>query len=1111
MFLSNVECRDLTPFFSGDPVAEYLLRNAMNINSKISLMDFIPRKSHLASFLGSLLVAVFPNKVSADAVPAVAVDAIYWQGWGVDNIHQNNLQDPAWHDRHPFYTEAVGDGYKIEVDSQEKMDREIQAAADIIRAFAFMWDNQSSVPNYALDLYLRSAYKDLINFYVILPSGYGAGYDPEGYSAWVDALIDLMAQPSYQKMVYGYPLLHIRLAPGMTPDDMEGDRLALEHIVRRSVERSFQPPYVVVQGSEAEEADGYRQYVNGQALSSYAAIYEPGLGTESVEVPFSDLARINRRFWEDAVSRGLKLVPPVSAGWDPRPRGTEGPYYTNPSPEQIANHVADAIAFSRQNPGAVEASGILIHAWNETDQGAWLHPTLQNGSARLDALRSAVGPAAILKNLQINEGVSGAVNLTVRTLGMVDRVSYYVDGERVGEAIAPPYDFAWDTRGVTDGPHVITAEAHGPLGNSTLSESITVVVANGLRIMRDLSYGPDLRHKFDMIEPLQTEPPQTKRPAIVLIHGGGWIGGDKSEAFQEAVNLVSGLNMVCFTINYRLFAGAVNRSPTQISDVQRAMRFIRLNSDRFNVDPDHIGVGGSSAGGHLAALVTTRETCEDSDPALRGIPCQANAAVPLMGIYDLMAGMPNFDPFVETYIGCSRESCPISWQEASAITFINDRTPPFLMFHGANDSDIPVDQARRMHQALTNAGRLSELIEFPRAHDLFFVGNDIVQPAREFFIRHLTNAGPAAGISEPQNGAVLTSLPITIAGTSEDDVAVAYRRVSANGVTLLEENMEGNSPISNKWSLKWSPEANGDYTIEIYVRDRANASDTKTIQVTVGVPPAAPENMSLINPSARTLLARWSAAFRALNYRLTVATDDAFTSTSILPDYNDRPVGQATETLISGLRPDTRYFARLRSVNGDVFSAPSATAQNQTLVERTNQPPRITAGPTATLNPALTEQAINFIVTATDPDGDALAYAWTFGDGGTGAGAAVVHTYAAARTYQVRVTVSDGRGGTDSKTVDVVVNAPLAPPGRSAEDTGPKVIPNPATSQTDAVVIVGLPDNARVRIIRLPAGETVSEFAASRSYTIFDLSIFKTGLHLIQINGGKTVKFVVIR
>lgn len=112
------------------------------------------------------------------------------------------------------------------------------------------------------------------------------------------------------------------------------------------------------------------------------------------------------------------------------------------------------------------------------------------------------------------------------------------------------------------------------------------------------SYG-ERKLQLDVYRPKQDERPL---PAVICIHGGGWYKGDRSSMRNLAQGLAA-RGFVGVTISYRLSGEA--KFPAQIHDCKASVRFLRANAKRFGIDPNAIGVTGLSAGGHLAALLTT--------------------------------------------------------------------------------------------------------------------------------------------------------------------------------------------------------------------------------------------------------------------------------------------------------------------------------------------------------------------------------------------------------------------------------------------------------------------------------------------------------------------------
>ena len=163
-------------------------------------------------------------------------------------------------------------------------------------------------------------------------------------------------------------------------------------------------------------------------------------------------------------------------------------------------------------------------------------------------------------------------------------------------------------------------------------------------IQQDVEYGKPGGESLllDIYQP--PEKPTHPRPAVVLIHGGGWTNFDKS-TMRGMANFLAHSGFVAVSINYRLLTANGNRWPAQLDDAQRAVRWLRANASKYNIDAAHIGAFGHSAGAQLAALlglVDTREnetrgndrrsndTSDSTDPALAKFSSKVQAVVDVM-------------------------------------------------------------------------------------------------------------------------------------------------------------------------------------------------------------------------------------------------------------------------------------------------------------------------------------------------------------------------------------------------------------------------------------------------------------------------------------------------
>lgn len=238
----------------------------------------------------------------------------------------------------------------------------------------------------------------------------------------------------------------------------------------------------------------------------------------------------------------------------------------------------------------------------------------------------------------------------------------------------------------------------------------------------------------------------TPRPAVILIHGGGWTAGYGSRAdMAQPARELADAGYVAFTIAYRLLDGEPGHNvwPAQLADVQRAVRWVRANADRYGVDPERICSYGHSAGGHLAAMLGVRDTRDNSDPALADVSSRVNCVVDLAGDMDLAIPYPNAvdTEIVTGLLGGAPEEAPDAYSDASPLAQVDEETVPFLIFHGQRDTINPIEHSRRMVAALHEAGVEVVYVEIPDADHFTWGTWSAVGPFTLVFLeRHLTPA-----------------------------------------------------------------------------------------------------------------------------------------------------------------------------------------------------------------------------------------------------------------------------------------------------------------------------------------------------------------------------------
>jgi len=212
--------------------------------------------------------------------------------------------------------------------------------------------------------------------------------------------------------------------------------------------------------------------------------------------------------------------------------------------------------------------------------------------------------------------------------------------------------------------------------------------------------GTDLH--LDVYEPAaHAEEP---RPAVVLIHGGGWISFDKS-TMRSMGNLLARHGFVAFAVDYRLFHDSQNRWPAQLDDVQRAVRWVRANAAAYGVNPARIGAFGHSAGAQLAALLGMEDTRDNSDPALSEYSSKVQAVVDVDGPTDFTTKRdPDDLAFLAGFFGATYAKDPQIWRDASPAYHAAKDDAPFLIVHGTRDKSVPISQAQELYEKLQAAG-----------------------------------------------------------------------------------------------------------------------------------------------------------------------------------------------------------------------------------------------------------------------------------------------------------------------------------------------------------------------------------------------------------------------
>jgi acetyl esterase/lipase len=198
-------------------------------------------------------------------------------------------------------------------------------------------------------------------------------------------------------------------------------------------------------------------------------------------------------------------------------------------------------------------------------------------------------------------------------------------------------------------------------------------------------------------------------PAVVWVHGGGWVEGDKAEG--AGWRSLNDQGYLVISVNYRLAAYDI-KFPAMIEDVKCAIRYLRAHAGEYNLDPERIGVMGASAGGHLVALLGTADASAGwDDGEYADQSSRVQAVVSMAGVMDFT--LPMYDGIAMAIYYASGElggKDSEANRAASPVTYVTPDDPPFLILHGDEDGVVPLDQATALHDRLTEAGVPSTLV-----------------------------------------------------------------------------------------------------------------------------------------------------------------------------------------------------------------------------------------------------------------------------------------------------------------------------------------------------------------------------------------------------------------
>jgi acetyl esterase/lipase len=232
-----------------------------------------------------------------------------------------------------------------------------------------------------------------------------------------------------------------------------------------------------------------------------------------------------------------------------------------------------------------------------------------------------------------------------------------------------------------------------------------------VRLECDIVFGKggDAELKLDLATPKEGEGPF---PAIVCLHGGGWIAGERQQ-MRGTIEVLARRGYVAISPDYRL--APRDRFPAQIEDCKAAVRWLRANAEKYRVNPQRIGAFGFSAGAHLACLLGVTRTADGLEGKGGNVEQSSSvqAVVSFFGPTDFTQPVWSKEVrerHLTPFLGGTAEEKADVYRRASPLTYAGKHAPPVLFVHGTADALVPIQQSEEMVKKLRQSDVSARLI-----------------------------------------------------------------------------------------------------------------------------------------------------------------------------------------------------------------------------------------------------------------------------------------------------------------------------------------------------------------------------------------------------------------
>jgi acetyl esterase/lipase len=272
-----------------------------------------------------------------------------------------------------------------------------------------------------------------------------------------------------------------------------------------------------------------------------------------------------------------------------------------------------------------------------------------------------------------------------------------------------------------------------------------------VKVQRDIEYARVNGHslRLDIYSPKKSA---GKLPVVVWLHGGGWNMGDKNFC---PIGFMAEKNLAIVSVDYRLDTIAI--FPAQLDDCKGAIRWLRANADKLNLDADHIGIFGVSAGGHLGLLLATTAGNSKMEGDVGGNLNFSSTVQCVCAFYpptelNRLVPDPKWrarpDGLAAKLIGGAIGENVDKAIAASPLTYVDKNCAPVFLMHGGADELVPPEQSQIFYDALLKVGVEAQLEIIPGKGHGIIAPPPVAEKIYSFYNRHLNHPPGRAGVGD---------------------------------------------------------------------------------------------------------------------------------------------------------------------------------------------------------------------------------------------------------------------------------------------------------------------------------------------------------------------------